>query len=386
MKYLGFIIFFTVFFSIYTAGNYYVYSRASQAWPFSGWPKTIFSFVFFILWASFIVSRFTGNTNYFVFHHTLTWIGSFWLIAVFYFLLLVVIIDLVRLTNAWLHFLPHPNTLKYFEQKTFALSISVIVVFIIVLAGHINAIKTRVTTLELTTNKILEGNKELVIVAISDIHFGTLIGKNRLEKLTDTVNNLQPDLIVLAGDLLDEAQAPILKEDIGAPLKKLKAPLGVYAILGNHEYIGGVKTAQNYINSLGIQLLKDSIVMPDTSFYLIGRDDIQATRFSNHSRKPLDSLLKGIDKSKLLILLDHQPYYLADAEKNLIDLQISGHTHDGQFWPFNYIVASMFEISYGFYTKGNTNFYISSGYGTWGPPVRIATTPEIVKIILRSKE
>jgi uncharacterized protein len=383
MKYLAFIIFFTVFFSVYTAGNYYVYIRTYQAWPFNGWPKTLLTFLFFILWASFIISRFTGNTNLFSLHHTLTWISSFWLVAVFYFFCFILIVDLVRLSDLWLHFLPHANTLKYFELKTFTLSLITLLVAIIVVAGHFNALHTRVVNIEIDTRKPLNDTSGLKIVAVSDIHLGTLIGKTRLTRLTDTINALQPDMIVIAGDMLDEAQAPIMKEDIGAPLRKLKAPLGVYAIPGNHEYIGGIKQATEYIESLGIILLKDTVVMPDSSFYLIGRDDIQANNFGHHHRKELKTLVDNIDKEKLIIVLDHQPYKFDEAVENKIDLQISGHTHDGQFWPFNYLIGSMFEISHGYLKKANTNFYVSSGFGTWGPPVRVATKPEIVVIRIR---
>jgi len=380
LKLISFVIFFSIVFSIYSVGNYYVYTRASQAWPFNGWPRTLFNIAFFILWISFIVSRFTGNTELYNTHYLLSWIGSFWLISILYFLIIVLFFDLLRLSNLWFHFLPKPNTLKHFELKTLALSISFFVVVVVILAGHLNAIKTRITEVDIVSDKPLKGRSELTLVSVSDIHMGVLIGKERIQKMVDTINQMKPDIIILAGDILEEGQAPIFKFDIGSPLKELKAPLGVYAIPGNHEYIGGIKTAKQYITSLNINWLQDTVVSPDTSFYLIGRNDRQ----DNAHRKSLKDLLVGIDSSKYTILLDHQPHNLKEAFDNHIDFQISGHTHSGQFWPFTHLINSIYELSHGYLKKGNTNYYVSSGFGTWGPPVRICTTPEIVVIRVKS--
>lgn len=383
---LGFVIFFTIFFSVYTAGNFYVFIRGMQALSLSGWLNVLYISVFVLLWLSFIVSRFTGHTQLFTLHHVLTWTGSFWLVIIFYAFLLVLAIDIVRVFNLIFHFLPEKNSIEYLSLKKYTFYIGSGVVLLLVLYGHLNAIMTRVHKVEISSYKAIEGRTSLKIGLATDIHLGTLVGKYRLEKLVRLMDQEKPDIILLAGDLLDEAQEPILNEDIGAPLKNLKAPLGVYAVPGNHEYIGGIKQASAYIKSLGINLLKDSVDMPAKKIIIVGRDDIQASSIDgSHKRKQLNELLFNLDTSNFIIMMDHQPYKLDDAVLNHIDLQVSGHTHHGQFWPFNFVTSAIFEVSRGLVQKGNTHIFVSTGFGTWGPPVRIGNKPEIAIIKVNFK-
>jgi uncharacterized protein len=382
MRYLNFIIFFILFIGIYFAGNYYVYIRGIQSLPSIAWIKTSYRIVFPLLAISFIASRFIGRIQLVFLDHVLNWAGAFWLVALIYFLFALVIVDLARLVNLWGHFLPLPGSYEYDKLKMIALITTILVVLILVLYGHLNAIHPRIKRINVDIAKLAHGRKEIKIVAASDLHLGPLIGKKRLEKLVSIANAEKPDIILLAGDLLDESQATIFRENTGEPLKNLKAPMGVYAILGNHEYIGGVQNSIKYIESLNIKIIRDSSVTIDSSLVLIGRDDYSSGRFSKKGRKALNELVAGVDATLPLVLLDHQPFHLKEAEDNGIDFQISGHTHDGQLWPFNYITRAMYEVSHGYLKKGNTHYYVSSGFGSWGPPVRIGTDSEILVITL----
>ena len=381
MKYIGMILFFSIFISIYFAGNFYVLNRGLQALPHISWLKIGYKIIFIFLSLAFIISRFTGYSSFITLHHVLTWFGSFWLAAVVYFLIAVAVFDLFRLINLGFHFLPATDSIGYLKLKLFVFLITVISVGITLIFGYFNATHPQVKTLDLDVNKS-QNASSLKIVAVSDIHLGPLVGKNMLELLVKMVNQQKPDIIILAGDILDESQESIIREDTGNPLRKFHAPLGVYAVVGNHEYIGGISSAIKYIQSLNITILRDSVVEINNSFFLIGRDDHGMGRGSNKTRKPLNELVMNVDKSKPLILIDHQPYNLQDAVNNGIDLQISGHTHNGQFWPFNYLIQNIFELSWGYKRKVNTHFYVSSGYGTWGPPVRIGNRSEIVVLNL----
>jgi len=124
--------------------------------------------------------------------------------------------------------------------------------------------------------------------------------------------------------------------------------------------------------------LRDSVCLVDSSFYLIGRDDR-----TNTKRKSLKELVTGLNVNLPRILMDHQPYHLDEAEKNNIDFQISGHTHNGQFFPGNLFVKKIYELGYGYLKKGNSHFYVSSGLGIWGPQYRIGTESELVVIHLK---
>ena len=384
MKQLVMIIFFTVFFGVYFAANYYIFIRGWQTLPDIMFLKSIYISLFILFVFAFIIGRFTDHISLTVLNHFFIWIGSFWLGAMLYFFLTVLVVDLIKLSNYGFHFLPIQETNVYSKIKFLALIVSIGITAMLLFFGFINANKTRITRLEIHTDKIISDKETLKIVAVTDIHLGTLIGKGRLIKLTELVNKQNPDIIILAGDILDEIQTPILHENIGEPLRKLYAPMGTFAITGNHEYIGGINRAVKYIESLGIRLIRDTSIEIGDKLVLIGREDKDIKRFTGKSRKTKEELMANIDISKFLVLLDHQPFELQKTVDLKIDLQISGHTHHGQLWPFNYITDAVYELSYGFLKKGSTHFYVSSGFGTWGPPIRIGTIPEIAVITIKS--
>ena len=223
--------------------------------------------------------------------------------------------------------------------------------------------------------------KSLHVVAFSDVHLGTVMGERHLKRIVTKTNALQPDIILIPGDIIDEDIGPVVNSRMGAILKTLHAKYGVYAVTGNHEYIGGVNNAKKFLTEHGVHMLNDTVVEIDSSFTVAGREDRTKNRMGN-GRKDLASLLSDIQKDKPVILLDHQPYHLEEAEQQGVDLQLSGHTHHGQIWPFNYITKQIFELSRGYLKKGTTHFYVSSGVGGWGPPIRTVSRPELLNIHL----
>ncbi len=201
----------------------------------------------------------------------------------------------------------------------------------------------------------------------------------------EKINNLNPDLVLLPGDVIDEDIRPVIKNNLGEILRQIKSRYGVFAITGNHEYIGGVDKAKKYLAEHNLQLLNDNYVLIEDSLYIIGREDRSIRGFTGKTRKSLEEIIADLDKSKPLVIMDHQPVKLDEAEGNNIDLQLSGHTHHGQLWPLNFITMQVYEISMGYKLKGNTHYYVSSGVGTWGPPVRTNSRPEILCINLQFK-
>ena len=226
----------------------------------------------------------------------------------------------------------------------------------------------------------------LDIVVASDIHLGTLVGQRRLDKIVDRINSLDPDIILLPGDIVDEDLGPVIKQNLGESLRSLKSRFGVFAITGNHEYIGGVEEASRYLVDHGVTVLRDRVLRINETVYLVGREDRSMDRFTEKTRKPLKDLMAEVDGRFPVILMDHQPFHLEEGENNGVDLQISGHTHHGQLFPLNFITGRVYELSRGYKRKGNTHIYVSNGVGTWGPPVRLGNRPEIVHIKLRLVE
>jgi predicted MPP superfamily phosphohydrolase len=381
MKSYQFFIFFSIVLLIYSLVNYYIYSRGMQALPQGTSFKNWYPWIFLFLAASYIIGRFLERAWISPLSSFFTFVGSFWLAFMVYLLMTVIVIDIFRLI---LYFLPQPALLanNYVEFKKYLFIAVVGIVGIVVVIGHVNALNPRVKRMDLHINKKAGEMKTLHIAAASDIHMGTLVGPRRTAKLVQMLNDRHADVILLAGDIVDEDLAPVIHNDLGRSLVKLKAPLGVFAITGNHEYIGGAEAAVKYLEEHGIRMLRDTAIKINGSFYLAGRNDRDSKRFSRKERKGLDKVLEGVDLSFPVIMMDHQPFNLQQVVDAGVDFQLSGHTHHGQLWPFNYITTAMYEVSWGFKKKGNSSFYVSSGYGGWGPPVRTGNRPEIMDIYI----
>lgn len=169
-------------------------------------------------------------------------------------------------------------------------------------------------------------------------------------------------------------------------LQRLAPPLGIWGILGNHEYISGpVDVSIGILERAGIRVLRDSGVVLDSRIALAGRDDLARTHFAGSPRKSLAEILAEMDwqaGSAPLIVLDHQPRHLDDAEKAGAVLQLSGHTHNGQLWPYNHIVSLLYENARGHSVRGDTNYIVTVGTGTWGPPLRNNARLEVLLVEL----
>ncbi|HET6513270.1 MAG TPA: metallophosphoesterase, partial [Candidatus Kapabacteria bacterium] len=204
-------------------------------------------------------------------------------------------------------------------------------------------------------------------------------GRKRAQQFVDKINAQDPDIVLLAGDVVDGALAPVVRRDLGKILGQIKSKHGVFAVTGNHEYIGTVEATVKYLELHGIRVLRDEVIeVADLS--IIGREDLSFNRAYGRRRTELSELVANLDKTKPIIMMDHQPFHLEQAEQNGIDFQLSGHTHHGQFWPINHITNRVYEVSWGYKLKSNTHVYVSCGAGTWGPPVRIGSSPEIMRV------
>lgn len=383
MKFWSFLIFVSIVLLIYSSVNYYIFIRGLQAIPKDSSFRTYYIVLFIIaassLWIGRILENFMLNkvTEIFV------WIGSFWLAFMLYFFLFVILFDLIRLTDHFFGILPKFISGNYEKAKIISLIGTIVIATGIIIYGHINFLNPRILTLEITLPKKDSKLNTLNIAAASDIHLGTIVGKKQLDKFVQMTNSLNPDIILLPGDIFDEDIGPIIKNNLGNDLQKLNAKYGVYAVTGNHEYIGGVEPAVDYLEKHGINVIRDEAVLIDSSFYLVGREDRSVGQFANQTRKELSEITKTIDKNLPAILLDHQPFQLNLARENGIDLQLSGHTHHGQLWPLNYITSMIYEISWGYKKIEGTHYYVSSGFAGWGPPVRTGSRTEVVNILLR---
>ena len=300
-----------------------------------------------------------------------------WYIASLYITITLLILNLLHLINkrwAW-----YPMFVNMYWDKIKVLLFFVIAIGItgLMIFGYRNVRYPTVQHVYITVPKAIDGPDSLTIVLANDWHIGEMIRKKHVQNAVRLCNEQNPDMILIGGDLLDYETRFAEKEKIEEDLQELNAPLGVYMILGNHEYRANRFAKLKWIEKTGIKLLVDSVVAPlDSAFYLIGRDD-----YINHrNRASLKSLMQNVDISKPVILLDHQPNRMNETAMNQVDLALHGHTHNGQVWPYSLLLHLVYECPYGYYRKGDTQFFVSSGVGCAGPPYRIGTHSEIVTL------
>lgn len=356
---------------LYFLANFYVFNHLYTLLSGLSFPITgIFFLLVFFLPLSFILFLLLSKKLPIVPATFFYKVSTGWPIVLIYLVFLFIIYDGLHLLNRYVDFISE-NILK----SKYNIVLILCLVVCICIYGYRNYLNKRRIHLKLSIHKKL--TNPLKIIVISDLHLGYAIQKRELISWINKINNEQPDLVLIVGDIIDTNVIPLRYFELEKYLKKIKSRLGIYSCLGNHEYLSGVTDSIDFIKSAGINLLRDSSVLIDTGVYIVGRDDR-----TNGLRKPLSELIEDLDTSKPIIVLDHQPYHLEESQLNQVDVQFSGHTHQGQVWPISLIANSIFEKSHGYLKKGNTHIYVSSGIGIWGGRFRIGTNSEYVVVDL----
>lgn len=338
----------------------------------------VFWIIFWVLALSYIISMFLNKfispnlTNF------LYLIGSYWMGLLMYTLLTFPITGIINIIISKSH-VSNNLTDKYYIYQTILIAL---VFIIITTIGSFNAKNSYVTSFDIDIDK--PSFKEPVnVIMVSDIHLGNIVKNKKLSNMVKEINDLNPDIVIIAGDIIDSDIKPFLNTNMGREFSKIKSTYGTYATLGNHDLMTKAETQiVKILEENSVKVLRDESILINDSIYIIGRDDITINRFSENDRASLLDLTHNLDKSKALIVIDHNPKYINESLNANIDLQLSGHTHKGQIAPGNLVTNKMFEIDYGYLKKDNLNVVVSSGYGTWGPPIRIGSRSEIVQMNL----
>lgn len=366
MRYGSFFIMIGVFLAMFG----YTVGRGCQALPQGYW-RVLYAGLSVLLFVTFFLALALGQKMSLGLASAVAFAGNTYFLVMIYLVLSFLAADLIRITNHFAHFAPA----GMISFRFWWLMGSFMLIAIVLAVGNYKFNHPVVVKIDLTASKPPQ-NKELKIVAVSDLHVGFSIRKKQLQHYVAMINAQHPDVVLIAGDFFDRAIEPVISQNMQEELKQIHAPKGIYAINGNHEfYSGDIHVVDSFLRHAGVHVLTDSAELVDNSFYIIGRDDR-----TNMHRKTLSELTAGLNTALPSILLDHQPFHLEEAEQNHIDLQISGHTHEGQFFPANIFVKWIFEQPHGYLRKGNTDYFISSGLGIWGPQYRIGTQSELVVI------
>lgn len=328
--------------------------------------------VLFVLSFSFVVSLLLGMRYYNIFTRAYYHISALWTGSLVYLFIASALYGLVVAISTLLFPTASPNVLGFF-----LLGVGVLVS----VYGAIQARTIRVTNVTVPIQTLPDSWKEMKAVWVSDLHAGQIFGPTFLSKVTTVIESLTPDIIFVGGDLFDGTQAPDVEKLI-APLSKLSAKHGVYFIAGNHEEFGDSGPFFRAIEGVGMRVLRDEKIVVE-GVQIVGVD-YKTTEEKHHFATILSNL--RIQKDIPSVLLKHEPRNLDVAEAAGISLQVSGHTHKGQQWPFGYIASRVHQgYAYGLKAFGSMQVYVSSGVGTWGPPMRVDSRSEIVLMRFSSK-
>jgi uncharacterized protein len=318
--------------------------------------------VIFLLSYSYVLARFFKKLLF------LKYIGSYWFGIIQYTLLLLPIADFI----GWLFIFADFSS----DSVIFWVGTIVLLLMISILGlGTFNAYNPVIREHEIEIDKEAPFSSLRVVMA-SDMHFGHLSGKTHANRLVHEVNSLEPDLILLPGDIIDDDPEPFIQKGFGSILEKLSARYGVYGVLGNHEYYGGgIPMYIKEMQRIGIPILMDETVVLEGSIQVVGRKDK-----TDRNRKNIENLIESLDETKPIFIMDHQPLELVQAAEHGADLMLSGHTHRGQMAPNHLITRRIFELDWGYLKKDQLHAFVSSGFGFWGPPLRIGSRSEILLI------
>jgi hypothetical protein len=385
------IFFLSVVLCIWALASLYVWRRASAGMP-EGWMRAAFNWGFLLLTLAYPASRLLepsarGRIASASLDVAL-YAGSVWMAVFVYLLLAVLAWDLARLLGLLPPLAVLADSAAWARAWRAAFPWVGLGVLLLVAAGWVNAGYPclHVLTLDLDAARPKGAPSEVRLALVTDIHLGHVLGKPSVERLHRLLKEFDPDVVVLGGDMVDEDLAPVIEQDLGAKLGSLPSREGIWAVTGNHEFIGGVDEACAYLAQHGVRLLRDQSATLACGLVLVGREDKSAGRFgAGKPRRSVAELVAGLDPKAPKVLIDHQPPRAAEFQSQGIDLVLSGHTHNGQLWPFQWVTSKLFEHSIGLRRVGRAWQYISPGFGTWGPPVRTNAQPEVAGFVLRFK-
>jgi len=371
---------FIMFFSIYGGGNFYIAIRLYQ-WLnllFANINAMIYAGIFIFLVLSMFLAFWPLPLNV---KKILTWVSAYWIGMFVYLLVFIFLADIVILLG-WITGIipdPIPQSVLFYRGAT-AVSLTAGVIGY----GIYNANRIKLVSYEIQLKQAALNN--LRIVLISDLHLGDVNSENNLERMVKKINDLNPDIVCIAGDIFNDNFYNIRDPDRAVALfGSIEARYGVFACLGNHDGGGTLSQMKNFLKESKIKLLNDEYVIIDERFALFGRLDSSPIRgFGELRRQNISDDIAAVGANMPVIVMEHSPAHIREYNSE-VDLILAGHTHGGQIFPGGLITRAMFTVDYGHYQKdeNSPHVIVTSGASTWRPPMRIGTNNEIVSIILR---
>ncbi len=364
--------FHTIITLAYIIPNIYVFLRILNIFINVGY-RLYYLLIYLLLATIYPISNLlTGDGTGFL-SITISLIARYILPFYLYLFICILVFDVFLLVNRLFKLVP-AEKMKSIRFKIIGLSVIIILSLAIVVAGIINFNTIRISNYHIEIPKKSSKINHLKIAFVADFHLKESTNAHFVERFVKKIAIIKPDLMLFGGDIVEGKRESDNMTRFEGLLSEIKTRYGVYTVLGNHEYYAG-QDKGSFFNKAGMNVLCDTIVVIDNSINLAGRYD---SHF--RTRKTIEDLMKSVTDSLPLILIDHRPLEIDQVSKTAVDVQLSGHTHNGQLFPINLILKKIYQLSYGYRKIGNTNFFVTSGIQLWGPPVRTTGKSEIMVI------
>ena len=374
----SFILFFTIFLTLYGLLHFYFYWKMIRAFEMGTACHLLFIFILIFLLLSPVIMNISSGTDRFLATTILAYVGYIWMAVLFLFFSINIMIDFYRLIIFISARFFSPAFLRYIPGDRITFITVLLIIAGINLYGWFEAGNIGVERIRLNTDKLPPQKRYMSVVQISDTHFSSTNGIRLARKIEKIVKELEPDIIVSSGDLIEKDVKDM--DRIASLLMDIVAPYGKYATTGNHEFIAGIKKSSEFAEKAGFKLLRNEYVKVGDFLNIAAIDDPAGATFGNEPAVSEDKVLEALSPDRLNIFLKHQPR-IQGSSIGKFDIQLSGHTHKGQIFPFTLIVHIFYPYLDGLFNLGNNSYlYVSRGSGTWGPPIRFLTFPEITVI------
>ncbi len=378
------IIFILLFVVIYGGMHLYIYLKAKTAFNMNmKWRVFVMLFLVSMTFSP-IAARMFDKNGLECISRLLSYAGFFWMAFLFLFFSISLVFDLYYLINLMIGLMLKKSFALYIVTSKISFYISSVLSILIIIYGYFEAKNIEVNKVEIYSPKIHTANGEIRIVQISDIHLGMMVNEKRLRIIIEKVKEQNPDVLVSTGDLVDSNMKYL--NGLEKLFAEINPKYGKYAVTGNHEFYAGLEEAIRFTEMSGFKLLRGEGKTVKGVFNIAGVDDRAGKMHGGVVEVSEKDILKDLPKEKFTVLLKHTP--IIDKEAiGLYDLQLSGHTHSGQIFPFSLITRLVFPLKPAvLHRVGTSYFYLNRGTGTWGPPVRFLARPEITVFDIKAKK
>ena len=356
----------------YIIPNIYVFFRIMYLFISKGY-KLWYTLIYLLLAAIYPLSERFGQIGQNVFFQILSAVSDYVVVFFLYLFIALILVELFLLSNWLFRFISHEKR-KAFSFRFYTLLAMILFSVIIVIGGAINLNTIRVSNYTIEVPRRNSKIDRLRVAFVADLHIQQNSKLSYTEQFVKKINTLKPDILLFGGDIIEGNNQGKSTEAIASALNSIQTKYGEFGVLGNHDSSRG-RNNGSFFRNAGINILSDSIVEFDSAFCLAGRYDARS-----RYRKSVNEIVAKNSSNLPVLLMDHQPTQLQQVSKSAVDVHFSGHTHNGQLFPINLIINSMYELSWGYKKIRNTHFFVTSGLRLWGPQVRTVGKSEIMLI------